>query len=89
MNDLGAPGGKDTPDDEILLADIGRFLDEFDPPPDDLVHRVQFALALENLDVEVARWEPVVTLAGGQGSDTRDGFDLSNISTAHGVSPGI
>ena len=54
MNDLGAPG--EAFSDEMILAGIGRFLDELDPPPDDLVQRVQFALALEDLDVEVARW---------------------------------
>ena len=58
MNDIGVPGsGSALPDDETLLADLGRFLDELDPPPDDLVQRVQFALELENLDVEIARWE--------------------------------
>ena len=71
MNDVvGAPGGTASPDDEILLADIGRFLDELDPPPGDLVQRVQFALALENLDVEVARWERLDSLAGVRGSGT-------------------
>jgi len=71
MNDVvGAPGGKAFPDDEILLADIGRFLDELDPPPGDLVERVQFALALENLDVEVARWERLDSQAGVRGSGT-------------------
>lgn len=71
MNDVvGAPGGTASADDEILLADIGRFLDELDPPPDDLVQRVQFALALENLDVEVARWERLDAHAGVRGSGT-------------------
>ena len=71
MNDVvGAPGGTASPDDEILLADIGRFLDELDPPPDDLVQWVQFALALENLDVEVARWERLDAYAGVRGSGT-------------------
>ncbi|MEC3978843.1 carboxypeptidase regulatory-like domain-containing protein [Amycolatopsis sp. H20-H5] len=68
MNDIGTSGGKTSPDDEALLADIGRFLDELDPPPDDLVQRVQFALALENLDVEVARWERMDAQAGVRGS---------------------
>ncbi len=52
------------------MAGIGRFLDELDPPPSDLVQRVQFALALENLDVEVARWERLDTHAGVRGSGT-------------------
>ena len=40
MNDLGTSGGKASPDDEMLLADISRFVDELDPPPQDLVQRV-------------------------------------------------
>jgi hypothetical protein len=70
MNDVGAPGGMASADDGILLAEIGRFMDELDPPPDDLVQRVQFALALEDLDVEVARWERLDTLAGVRGGGT-------------------
>ncbi|MEW2500313.1 carboxypeptidase regulatory-like domain-containing protein [Amycolatopsis sp. CA-161197] len=71
MNDIGAPGsGSALPDDETLLADLGRFLDELDPPPDDLVQRVQFALELENLDVEVARWERAGELAGVRSTAT-------------------
>jgi hypothetical protein len=70
MNDLGTPGEMTSPGDEALLADIGRFMDEMDPPPGDLVQRVQFALALENLDVEVARWERLDATAGVRGSDT-------------------
>jgi hypothetical protein len=83
MNDLGTPGGTASADDEILLADIGRFLDELDPPPHDLVQRVQFALALEDLDVEVARWERLDTLAGVRGSGTGTGtitFTVSDLT---------
>src|SRR2546430_14140239 len=65
MNDLGARG--EAFSDDLILAGIGRFLDELDPPPDDLVQRVQFALALEDLDVEVARWERLDNLAGVRG----------------------
>ncbi|NBH02046.1 carboxypeptidase regulatory-like domain-containing protein [Amycolatopsis sp. SID8362] len=68
MNDLGAPG--EAFSDDLILAGIGSFLDEFDPPPGDLVQRVQFALALEDLDVEVARWERLDDLAGVRGSGT-------------------
>jgi hypothetical protein len=44
-------------------------LDAVDPPPGDLVERVQFAIALESLDVEVARWERMDALSGVRGSD--------------------
>lgn len=68
---IGRPGhGQAIPDDETILADLGRFLDELDPPPDDLVQRVQFALELENLDVEVARWERLDELAGVRSTAT-------------------
>lgn len=71
MNDIGRPGGGSAlPDDETLLGDLDRYLDELDPPPDDLVQRVQFALELENLDVEVARWERSNELAGVRSTAT-------------------
>jgi len=82
MTDIGASRGKISPDDETLLADLGRVLDEADPPPIDLVQRVQFAIALENLDVEVARWERLDALSGvrgggGQGTITFTVSDLT------------
>lgn len=57
------------PSDETLLADLDRLLDCNDPLPTGLIDRAQFAIALENLDVEVARWERADTLAGVRGSD--------------------
>jgi hypothetical protein len=69
VNDIGSSRGSISPDDEVLLAKIGRMLDAVDPPPGDLVERVQFAIALESLDVEVARWERMDALSGVRGSD--------------------
>lgn len=81
MNDIGETQGSLSPDDRVLLADIGRLLDDVDPPPGDLVQRVQFAIALENLDVEVARWERMDALSGvrgnGQGTITFTVSDLT------------
>ncbi|WP_158886682.1 carboxypeptidase regulatory-like domain-containing protein [Amycolatopsis anabasis] len=57
------------PDDATLLAELDRLVETVDPPPDDLVERIQFAMALENLDVEVARWERADSLAGVRGGD--------------------
>jgi hypothetical protein len=68
MNETRAPGGAHHHDDEALLADLGRILDLVDPPPPGLVERVQFALELEDLDVEVARWERPDHLAGVRSS---------------------
>ncbi|HVW41970.1 MAG TPA: carboxypeptidase regulatory-like domain-containing protein [Amycolatopsis sp.] len=57
MVDIGASEDGAHPDHEVLLADLGRVIATFDPPPQGLIERLQFALELENLDVEVARWE--------------------------------
>ena len=81
MTDIGESMGSISSDDQILLADLGRVLDEADPPPGDLVQRVQFAIALESLDVEVARWERMDALSGvrggGQGTITFTVSDLT------------
>lgn len=69
MTDSKPQRGHDFPDDEAMLTSIGRFVHAVDPPPGDLIERVQFALELEQLDVEVARWERADTLAGVRGSD--------------------
>lgn len=67
MNEIQAPEGA-HPGDEVLLADLDRVLAACDPPPAGLVERVQFALELENLDVEVARWERADQLVGVRSS---------------------
>lgn len=73
--------GNTYPDDDTLLLELDRFVHELDPPPEDLVERVQFALALEDLDVEVARWERADALAGvrsvAQGTITFTVSDLT------------
>ncbi|SFQ55471.1 hypothetical protein SAMN05421810_109175 [Amycolatopsis arida] len=65
----GSPDGDGAEWDDELLADLGRLVDTLDPPPEDLVDRVQFAIALENLDFEVARWERADALTGVRGND--------------------
>ncbi|NIJ09940.1 hypothetical protein FHU38_000284 [Saccharomonospora amisosensis] len=73
--------GNTFPDDDTLLLELDRFVHELDPPPDDLVERVQFALALEDLDVEVARWDRADALTGvrsvAQGTITFTVSDLT------------
>jgi hypothetical protein len=44
-------------DDEQLLRNLDALLDLADPVPADLVARVQFAIEIEDIDVEAARWE--------------------------------
>lgn len=65
MNHIDQPNSDDT-----LLSELNRLLDVADPVPADLVERIQFAVALEDLDVEVARWERADTLAGVRGTDS-------------------
>jgi hypothetical protein len=55
--------------DEVLLGELDRLLDMADPVPPGLVERIQFAVALENLHVEVARWERADALAGVRSTD--------------------
>lgn len=62
-------GGQAYPDDEALLADLDSLIDECDPVPPGLIERIHFAIALEDLDVEVARWERADSLAGVRGGD--------------------
>jgi hypothetical protein len=54
-------------EDTAVLSELTRLVYELDPPPADLVERVQFAIALEDLDVEVARWERAGSLTGVRG----------------------
>ncbi|PXY34395.1 hypothetical protein DI005_04245 [Prauserella sp. PE36] len=73
--------GSTFPDDQTLLMELDRLVHELDPPPEGLVERVQFALELEDLDVEVARWERADELVGvrsvAQGTITFTVSDLT------------
>ncbi|WP_020668737.1 hypothetical protein [Amycolatopsis nigrescens] len=81
MNEFQLAGGGSThPDDLKLLEDIGRLVDELDPLPADLVERVQFAIALEDLDVEVARWERADARSGVRGDQGTITFTVSDLT---------
>jgi hypothetical protein len=54
-------------DDEQLLNELDELLDIADPVPAGLVERVQFAIEIEDIDVEAARWERGNQLAGVRG----------------------
>ncbi|HEX7662589.1 MAG TPA: carboxypeptidase regulatory-like domain-containing protein [Pseudonocardiaceae bacterium] len=54
-------------EDALLLAELGDLLDIADPVPDGLTARIGFAMDLEQLDVEVARWERLDQLSGVRG----------------------
>lgn len=53
---------------EALLSELDALLDFADPVPDDLVDRIRFAMDLEDLDIEVARWETMDQLEGVRGA---------------------
>lgn len=53
--------------DDELMALVTRLVDVLDPPPAGLVERTQFAVDLDEIDVEVARWAHDDALAGVRG----------------------
>lgn len=56
--------------DEAILEQIRELYDVLDPPPPDLDERVLFAVALESLDVEVARLrEDLLEAAGARATE--------------------
>jgi hypothetical protein len=61
-------GADDWEHDAALLTELDVLLDRVDPVPEDLVDRVRFAIDLERLDVEVARWERADRMAGVRGN---------------------
>jgi len=71
------PAGGVYPDDEAMLAAIGQFVRDIDPPPSDLTERVQFALELQQLDVEVARWERAADVLVGVRGDNGQGNTIT------------
>jgi hypothetical protein len=54
-------------EDDAMMAKVARLVDELDPPPDGLVERAQFAIAIDDIDVEAARWAIDRPLAGVRG----------------------
>jgi hypothetical protein len=56
--------------DQTILDQVRGLHNHLDPPPPDLNERVQFAIALENVDVEVARLvEDVLVGSGARGAE--------------------
>nr|WP_154697258.1 carboxypeptidase regulatory-like domain-containing protein [Lentzea guizhouensis] len=70
MNEIDPRDDRRGLEDTAVLSELNRLVDELDPPPADLVDRVKFAIALEDLDVEVARWERAGSFAGVRGGQT-------------------
>jgi hypothetical protein len=67
VNDIDPRDDPRGYEDTAVLSELARLVYELDPPPADLVERVQFAIDLESLDVEVARWERAESFAGVRG----------------------
>lgn len=53
--------------DDELMTQVTRLVDELDPPPAGLVERAKFAIAIDEIDVEAARWANDRSLAGVRG----------------------
>ena len=91
--DEPAPPGADEPIDGIdvaLLAELRELYGEVDPMAADLVERIQFALALEDLDVEVFRASTEAgALPGVRGAEeTRTiTFDSDSLTIMFSISP--
>jgi len=91
--DEPAPPGVDEPIDDTdlgVLTELRELYGDLDPMAADLVDRIQFALALEDLDVEVFRLSAEHgALAGVRGAEeTRTiTFDSDSLTIMFSVSP--
>lgn len=54
-------------EEDAMMTEVARLVNELDPPPAGLVERAQFAIAIDDIDVEVARWANDRPLAGVRG----------------------
>jgi hypothetical protein len=84
-NSLGPLPDAAGPLDDVDVALLGRLralVDTVDPVPTDLMTRIQFALALENVDVEVCRLtEQLGQLSGVRGEETSRAVTFDSDST--------
>jgi hypothetical protein len=54
-------------EDDEMMSHVARLVNELDPPPLGLVERSQFAIAIDDIDIEVSRWADAPALAGVRG----------------------
>jgi len=54
-------------EDDEMMGHVAHLVNELDPPPLGLVERAQFAIAIDDIDIEVSRWADVPALAGVRG----------------------
>jgi hypothetical protein len=54
-------------EDDAMMAKVAYLVDELDPVPAGLIERAQFAIDIDDIDVEAARWAENRPLAGVRG----------------------
>jgi hypothetical protein len=54
-------------EDDAMMTEVARLVNDLDPPPPGLVERTQFAIAIDDINVEAARWADSRPLAGVRG----------------------
>jgi hypothetical protein len=54
-------------EDDAMMAKVAYLVDELDPVPAGLIERAQFAIDIDDIDVEAARWAEDRPLAGVRG----------------------
>jgi hypothetical protein len=55
-------------EDDAMMAKVAYLVDKLDPVPPGLIERAQFAIDIDDIDVETARWQldrPLVGVRGG------------------------
>jgi hypothetical protein len=89
--DITSMPGSDEPMDDLdvaILRDIADLFAAIDPVPDGLVDRVQFALALEDIDAEVSRMREELSVAArGEEQSRTITFDSDSLTIMVTVSP--
>jgi hypothetical protein len=54
-------------EDDAMMAKVAYLVDKLDPVPPGLIERAQFAIDIDDIDVEAARWQQDRPLAGVRG----------------------
>lgn len=54
-------------EDDAMMAKVAYLVDELDPVPAGLIERAQFAIDIDEIEIEAARWQEVRPLAGVRG----------------------
>ena len=54
-------------EDDAMMTEVARLVNDLDPPPPGLIERTQFAIAIDDINVEAARWADSRPLAGVRG----------------------